>query len=191
MLIAFVILGVVIVIVGVAWTLMARQRNDAWKQFATELGAEFVDGGLFRGSKVLIKVKENTVTLDTYTLPAGDSNTTYTRLRASLPDQKDLQFTLQRRNWVAKLDKALGTKEINIGDPEFDHDFVIRGEDPAAVQAVFSNRRIYPLLQAQKSLVLGVRTNELRLDEYGVIKDVERLKSMLELFRLMLEQLKG
>jgi hypothetical protein len=189
--IAFVIMGVVIVIVGVAWTLMARQKNDAWKQFATELGAEFVDGGMLRGSKVLIKVKEYAVTLDTYTLPSGDSNTTYTRLRASLPDKKDLQFTLQRRNWVAKLDKALGTKEINIGDPEFDRDFVIRGENPAAVQAVFSNRRIYQLLQAQKSLVLGVRGNELRLDEYGVIKDVERLKSMFALFSLMLDQLEG
>ena len=62
----FVFVGVlVVVVVVVAWTLMSREKNEAWKQFANEVGAEFIDGGFFRGSKVVAHIKNYTITLDT------------------------------------------------------------------------------------------------------------------------------
>jgi len=47
------------------------------------------------------------------------------------------------------------------------------------------------MLQAQKSITIAIRKNELRLETRGVIRDVERLKSLFELFKETLNQLEG
>lgn len=180
--------GLCIVVIIWVWV-SGRKRDDAWKEFASELGAEFMRGGLFRTSKVLMHVREYSVTLDTYSVPSGDSSTTYTRMRSSLPFTRDLQFSLHRRNWIAKLDKVLGTKEIEIGDPDFDHDFVIHGNNESEVKAVFSNPSVRQLLEAQRSLELSVKRSELRLTVTGVVRDIERLRSLFGLFKQTLDQL--
>jgi hypothetical protein len=56
---------------------------------------------------------------------------------------------------------------------------------------LLANLRIRQLIQGQKSIRLGVRDNELRFEVQGVIRDVERLKSLFELFKEMLYQLGG
>jgi hypothetical protein len=40
-----------------------------WRQFAGEIGAEYVEGGLSEYPKVRVHVKEWTVTLDVYDIP--------------------------------------------------------------------------------------------------------------------------
>ena len=57
------------------------------------------------------------------------------------------------------------------------------------MRAVFANLRIRQLIEGQKSIRLGIKDNELLFETQGVIKDVERLKSLFELFREMLNQM--
>lgn len=191
MIIPFVLTGVLIVGV-IAWMVIARQKRDeAWMQFASEIGAEFVKGGFLRASKVQAQFREWTVTLDTYSVPSGDSNTIYTRMKTGFDNRDGLQFTLARKGLVSKLDKALGAKDIEIGDAEFDHDFFIRGKDDPKLHALFANLRIRQLIEGQKSIRLGIKDNKLTFETQGEIKDVERLRSLFELFKEMLNQLKG
>ena len=73
--------GIIIILVGllIAVTQWRKQQKDAaWRQFANEIGAEFIDGGFFRSSKVQAHIKEWTVTLDTYSVSSGDSAESYT-----------------------------------------------------------------------------------------------------------------
>ena len=160
-------LGAVIVFV-ILWVTISqtrrRERDEAWGQFASEIRAEFVDGGFFRSSKVQARAKEWTVILDTYSVSSGgDSRETCTRMRTSLRNQDGFQFTGFRTGLISKLDKTLGAQRIDIGDPEFDRDFVVQGNNESKVLALFANQRICQLIQAQRSMRTGVRKNELSI----------------------------
>ena len=188
--ILFFIFLAVAVIGGIIWAVIARQKRDAaWAQLASEIGAEFIKGGFMRASKVQARIKDWNVTLDIHSVPSGDSIDTYTRIRAPFENKDGYQFTVARKGLVSKLDKALGAKDIETGDAEFNKDFYIRGKDESKVRAVFANLRIRQLIEGQESIRLGIKNNELLFETQGVIKDVERLKSLFELFREMLNQM--
>ena len=193
MVLPLIILGALLfgILLWVLGYISKRKRDAIWRQLAGELGAEFVEGGFIRSSKVQAHVKDCTVTLDIYSMPSGDSSTTYTRLKAPLQDMQGLQFTLSRKSLVTKLDKALDAKEIATGEVKFDHAFVIRGNDEAKVRALFSNQKIRQLLQTEPSATGFLRGNLLDLEVEGDLKDIERLKSIFQLFGEMLKQLVG
>jgi hypothetical protein len=181
----------VVVIVVVGFVITRRQRDNAWKQLAGEVGGEFIDGGMFRSSKVQARVQQWTLTLDTYTLSSGDSSTTFSRLRSPLQNKDGFQLKLFREGLVGKLDKALGGQDIEIGVPDFDDAFVIQGNNETKLQALLSDVKIRQLIQAQRSITLSLKGEELRFEAQGVIKDVPRLKSLFELFGELLNRLEG
>jgi len=187
--VGFVIILVILVIV--VSQMRRQQLATAWKQFANEIGAELIEGGFFRSSKVQARVKEWTVTLDTYSVSSGDSSENYTRIKTSIQDKDGFWFSIFRTGLVAKLDKALGAQKIDVGDPDFDQAFTIRSNNESKVRSLFSNLKIRQMLQAQKSITIAIRKNELHLETRGVIRDVERLKSLFELFKETLNQLEG
>ena len=177
-------------------------QEEVWRQLCSEIGAEFVEGGFWHGNKVQARVKEWTVTLDTYTVSTSKSHVTYTRIRAPYVNKDGFRFTIYRRGFFSDLGKRLGMQDIEIGDPEFDRDYVIKGNDEAKVLALFGDPRIRQLIQAQPSIHLQVKddeggfgasfpegVDELYFHVVGVIKDVERLKSLYELFAETLNRL--
>jgi len=177
-------------------------QEEVWRQLCSEIGAEFVEGGFWRGNKVQARVKEWTVTLDTYTVSTGNTHITYTRMRAPYVNKDGFRFTIYRKGLFSELGKRLGMQDIEVGDPEFDRDYVIKGNDESKVLALFGNLRIRQLIQAQPSIELQVKddegwfstsfpegVDELYFQVVGVIKDVERLKSLYELFAETLNHL--
>lgn len=177
-------------------------REEVWRQLCAEIGAEFVDGGLWKGDKIQARVKEWTITLDTYRVSSGKHHTTYTRMRAPYVNKDGFRFTIYRKGVFSELHKRLGMQDIEVGDPDFDRDYVIQGNDEAKVLSLLANPRIRQLIQAQPSFNLQVKddegwfstsfpegVDELYFLVMGVIKDVERLKSLYELFAEVLNQL--
>jgi hypothetical protein len=144
-----------------------------------------------RSSKLQMPFKEWTITLDTYSVSSGDSSTNYTRLYAPVQDMHGFTFNLLRKNIVSKIDHALGAKEIVTGDAEFDRAFAVRGNDDAKERDLFSHQRICQLYLAERALTGSLRKNVLSLEIMGDIKDVERLKAFIEMFKETLVQLPG
>ena len=62
-----------------AW--FGPSKDELWKQLSQEIGADFVAGQLWKGSKVQAHVGPWTITLDTHTVSSGESQVTYTRMR--------------------------------------------------------------------------------------------------------------
>jgi hypothetical protein len=185
---------------GLLRQLFGPSKEEVWKQLCNEIGAEFVDGGFWRGSKVVAHVKEWTVTLDTYA--AGENGPTYTRMRAPYVNKDGLRFTIYRKGFFSERGKRLGMQDIEVGYHEFDDDFIIKGNDESQVRSLFANKRIRELIQAQPSIRLHVKddegwfgakfpegVDELYLEVPHVIKDVERLKLLYELFAETLNHL--
>jgi hypothetical protein len=177
-------------------------KEDVWQRLCQEIGAEFVSGGLWKGSKVQARVGPWTITLDTYTVSSGESSETYTRIRAPYVNPDGFRFTIYRKGVFSDLGKLMGMQDIEVGEPEFDEAFIIKGDDEFKVRDLFANPRLRALIQAQPRIRLEVKddegwfrgrfpegVDELHFQVGGVIKDLERLKGLFDLFTEALEQL--
>ena len=81
-------------------------QDEVWRQLSEEIGAEFVQGGFWKGgSKVQAQVGPWTVTLDTYTVSSGHSHYTFTRMRAPYVNPDGFRFKIFRRSVLSDLDK--------------------------------------------------------------------------------------
>ncbi len=188
--IAAIFAAVILVGMIVYAVVSGRAREAAWRQIAADVGGDYIPGRLFRSSKVVAPIKQGALTLETYSVPSGDSSTTYTRLRAPLQNPAGFQFTVFREGLIGKIDKALGMQDVEIGIAEFDDAFVVQSNDEGKVRALLSNARIRELVQVQRSIRLRLtKKNELVFEEQGVLRDVTRLRNLFALFGAILEQL--
>lgn len=74
-------------------------QAEVWEKLCNEIGGTFIQGGLWKGNKVTVKVKEWTVTLDTYTVSTGKSSTVYTRMRAPYVNVDGFRFKVYRKSF--------------------------------------------------------------------------------------------
>ncbi len=143
-----------------------------------------------------------TITLDTYTESTGHTHVEYTRMRAPYVNPEGFRFTIYRKGLFSELGKLLGMEDIEVGDTEFDEAFIIKGNDEGKVRDLFADARLRELVRVQPSIHLAVKdsegwfgpkfpedVDELHFQVVGVIKDVDRLKSLFDLFAAVLDQL--
>ena len=104
--------------------------------------------------------------------------------------------------FFSDLGKLLGMQDIEVGDPDFDEAFIIKGNDESKVCGLFADPKIRQMIQAQPKVRLEVKdsegwfgpkfpedVDELFFQVVGVIKDVERLKARFDLLAAVLDQL--
>ncbi len=182
--------------------LFGPDKDEIWSQLAREIGADFTAGGFWKGSKVTARVNEWTVTLDVHVVSSGKSRVEYTRIRAPFVNRDGFRFTIYRRGLFSDLGKWLGGQDVEIFDPEFDEAFIIKGTDEDKVRGLLMNSSLRALIKAQPKFHMEVcddegwfgasfpeGVDELRFQVRGVIKDVQRLKALYELFAETLQQL--
>ena len=185
--------------------LFGPSRDEIWEQFAAAVGGNVIEGGFWSGSsKVAAAHGQWIVTLDTYTVSTGKSSVTYTRMRAPYVNPDGFQFTIYRRGIFSNLGKWLGMQDVTVGDPQFDEDFIIKGNDEAKLRRLFADAKLRELISAQPDIHFCVKDDENRfwggqnfppdVDELyfqvtGVIKDVDRLKQLFDLFAETLDEL--
>jgi hypothetical protein len=182
--------------------LFGPSRREIWRQLSEEAGGKIVEGRWGNADKVQVQHGEWTMTLDTYVVHAGKTIIVFTRMRAPFVNPEGFRFTIYRKGIFSGIGKMLGMQDIEVGSAEFDDAFVIKGTDESRVRQLFGNETIRTLLAAQKDVHLSVKddegwfgpkfpdgVDELSFAVPGVIKDVERLKSLYELFAATLDEL--
>jgi hypothetical protein len=187
---------------GVLRRLFGPSRKEIWRQLSTEIGAQYKEGGFWKGDKVEAKHGEWRVTLDSYTVSTGKVTIVYTRMRAPYVNADGFRFKVYRKSIFSGVGKLLGMQDIEVHDEQFDEDFIVKGTDEGRVRALLSNPKIRELIAAQKDIQFEVKddegwfgptfpegVDELSFVVVGIIKDVERLKLLYELFAETLEQL--
>ena len=132
--------------------LFGPSQAEVWRRLAEETGSSFVDGGFWRGSKVVIRVKEWTITLDTFTVSTGKHSTTYTRLRAPYVNKDGFRFRIYRKSVFSGLGKLFGMQDIEVGYPEFDEPFIIQGNNPAKVKQLLSHEPLRTMIAGTAEL---------------------------------------
>ncbi|MFL6194660.1 MAG: DUF3137 domain-containing protein [Thermoanaerobaculia bacterium] len=178
-------------------------REEIWKQLCAEIGADFVDGGFWKGDKVQARVRNWTITLDIYQVSSGHSHVHYTRVRAPFVNRDGFRFRVYRKGFFSEIGKKLGMQDIEVGQStQFDDAFIVQGNDEQKVRRLFASAEIRELLTEQPQLHLEVKddegvfrahfpegVDELLFQVVGVIRDVERLKRLFDLFAALLDEL--
>ena len=185
--------------------LFGPSRDEIWRQFAAAVDGKVTAGSFWSGGgKVEAAHGQWIVTLDTYTVSTGESSITYTRMRAPYLNPDGFRFTIYRRSLFSNFGKWLGMQDVTVSYPQFDEDFVIQGNDEARLRRLFADARLRELISAQPTIRFCVKddktrfwggrnfppdVNELYFQVTGVIKDVDRLKRLFDLFAETLDEL--
>lgn len=178
-------------------------RKEIWQQFCAQTGSNYVEGGFARSDKVEATHGPWTVTLDTYVVSTGKSTVTFTRMRAPYVNPDGFRFTVYQKGIFSEIAKWFGMQDVGVGYPEFDQAYVIKSNDEQKLRRLFSNENIRRLISAQPNVYFSVKDDEAKLwsknfpdgvDELyfkviGVIKDIERLKLLYDLFAETLDEL--
>ena len=152
-------------------TVFGPSQGEIWRQLSEKIGATFVDGGFFHGGKVVAHVQDWTLTLDTYTVNTGKSSVTYTRMRAPFVNADG--FFLQG----IPIGQSIGLAESQLGE-------------------------VRELIAAQPRIRLEVvddegwfgtqfpdGVDELRFHVPGVLKNIDQLRLLFDLFAAVLNRL--
>ena len=178
------------------------RREEIWRKLSDDLRARYVDGGWSRSDRVEVTHGDWTLTLDTYTVSTGKTTVVYTRMRAPYVNPEEFRFTIYRRGFFSDIGKTFGMQDVEVGDPAFDQDFIVKGTDDARLRSLFSSPRLRELIRQQPHIHLSVRDDDgwfggrfpdrvdvLTFTVVGVIKDVDRLKALFDLFATTLDEL--
>ena len=181
-------------------------KGEIWTQIAIDVGGEFIEGGFCSKDVLIHKYREWRILLDTYTdttsTGATTTSTTYTRMRVPFINKDGLYFKISREGFLSSIGKFFGMQNIEIGDPFFDKQFVIKGNNPEKIELLLADGRIKELCHRQPRIHLRIKddegwfgpdfpegVDELYFECAGVIKETARLKALFELFYLILERL--
>jgi len=188
---------------GILREIFGPSRKEIWQQFCAQTGANYVPGGFARSDKIEATHGAWTVTLDTYAVSAGKTVIVYTRLRAPYVNPDGFRFNVYRKGIFTEIGKWFGIQDVTVGYEDFDRDFVIQGNSEQKLRRLFSNQQIRDLISAQRDVNFSVKddegkfwgknfpegVDELYFQVVGVIKDIERLKLLYELFAETLDEL--
>ena len=183
-------------------SLFGPSKAEIWSQMAAEIGADYHEGGWFRGDGVIFQHGQWSLVLDTYTVRRDKSSTTYTRMRAPFVNKDGLYFKMYREGVFSSVGKFFGMQDLEIGDPFFDQQFVIKGNHTDQMIRLLSDERLRSLMQEQSQITLEIRddegwfgasfpegVDELYFSRVGVMRNIDELKALFELFCCVLERL--
>lgn len=187
-------------------SILGPSKDEIWKQIATEIGGEFIDGGFWDENVVVYKHGEWQIVLDTCTVTvstgATTTATTYTRMRTPFINKDGLYFKISREGFFSSIGKLFGMQDIETGDRFFDDQFVIKGNSPEKIKLLLADDRIRELCQRLPGIHLWIKddegmfgtdfpegVDELYFECTDVIKETELLKYLFGLFCLILERL--
>ncbi len=172
--------------------------KEVWQQLAVEVNADFVKGGFAKSARVEKSYNNWTILLDTYTVNTGKSSVTYTRMRVPYKRENDINFKLSRKNIFSCIGRMFGMPLVETYDYDFNDEFVLKGNDETVIKKIFQNQSIKDMIKFQKRLILKVKPykvkksltdSELYFQMTGVLKDMDKLKSLFSLFSALMEEL--
>jgi hypothetical protein len=165
-------------------------------------GGTFKEGYSWRSDSTEIDYENWKIIFDNFTVWSGKYSSETTRVMTSITLSDNFRFELYREGFIRKIEKIFGAQDIEIGDPEFDKAFTIKSTNEFKIKALLRNKTIKSLISTLKEVNIQISNqegiwekelppNEFELSYYsdGEINNLETLKSVLQLFKLILDEL--
>lgn len=179
-------------------------KEAVWQRIAESTGGRYVEGGFFKSGKVEVTIGPWLLTLDTHAVHTGHATMVFTRMRAPYVNADGFRFRVYRRTLFTGLGKLFGMQDIEIGNTDFDREFVIQGNDESKLRALFGDDEVRRLIDGQPQIHFEVKddegafkgrfpegVDEVVFQVVGIIADEERLRRLFDLFATTLDRLRG
>ena len=181
---------------------MTNIKNNIWAEFAKETGGKFIEGYSWHSDRTEVEYNNWKIIFDNYTLWSGKYSTEMTRVIVPFISVDSFKFEIYRTSFARKVEKLFGAQDVEIGRPDFDKAFVIKSNNEFKIKSLLQNQKIRSLIEFQKEVNILISDqkgvwdeklpeNEFELSFYvdGEIRDFECLKSLLNLFKEMVDSL--
>lgn len=182
----FVLVVVVIVAMFVAMSAHTRQNtlNDAYSQVAHRYGGSSVPAGWFGTPSASFTVNGITVRVDVFS-SGTRGKASYTQVHLSWPDPTLRLEVYPVRLWD-RMGRFMGTRDIQIGSPQFDEDYVIRGSNETDVRAFLSGAVQYQINFMRRYLgnddiYLLLAGGKLLIKKLSLIRDADMLRGLVQM----------
>lgn len=175
-----------------------HSKKAIWSQISERFDADYIKRKGFKPDRIEAFHGEWMIVFDTI----AKDKVVFTRVRAPYVNRDDFKFKIFRSNAFTRGLTRIGLKDIDVGHPEFDHDFIIQGNDEFKLKMMFENPHIRKLLSYQPHAMLQIRekemifhkkfpkdVNEIYFETLGVIKDLDWLHDLYDLFAFTLDHL--
>lgn len=179
--------------------LFGNHKREIWQQLAEQIDADFFKGKMFKPDRVEAYHGDWLITIDLFQA----DKMTFTRIRAPYVNRDDFTFKIAKEHAGHKFGKLFGMQDIEVGYPDFDKRFVIKGSDERKLKRMFENPYIRDLLSFESNMQFMLRkeaplfqkprfpdnVNEVYYHAATIIKDLDRLHDLYELFAETLDHL--
>ena len=180
------------------------RKNEAWLKFCEAVGADYTKGRSGQGDRLIARFRKWAIALDSLAVAAPEGGSAiYTRMWVPYINKDGFHFRIHRKGFFyRKLGRFSSSQKVATGDPDFDREFIVEGNNESKIQTLLANPRIRHLIKSQPSIDLeirhdmdGIRSNlpddvyQLYFQESGIIGDLGRLRSLYDLFTEILTNL--
>ncbi|MEM7012481.1 MAG: hypothetical protein AAF585_13475 [Verrucomicrobiota bacterium] len=172
--IIFIIIAVVAIIFG---SYQNQQTNDTWGNVGAKLKLHLEEGGWGSNRKLSGRLHGVFVMAHVFSRGSGKNKSSYTGYRAALRQQLPAGLMMHKQGIFSGVAKFFGSQDIEIGDPQFDAAVVIKGHNPARIQAFLTKERRMWILSLMQEF------RECEIDHEGIYvvsRGVERSGDVLE-----------
>jgi hypothetical protein len=189
------------------------ELKNTWEQFAqaTNGNFEYNESVYPLGDKFKCQIE---YTIDSFSIhfiayqhrtatTSGSTKKIYSKVFVPLKEEIDLKFSIYPENIATKVLKIIGFQDIIIGDAILDKKFIFRGNNEKEIKNIFTNEQIMKILSTNYDFNLKIKqgkklletelpenSNFLIFESDLLIKDNELLNNLLNLFTLVMDELK-
>lgn len=122
-----------LVVVGI---FQANKRHDVLRGVARRMNGAYESGGMFTRAHLDFVVSGRRARFEFF--PGGDDSSPYTRLEVTLKDPSPGTLHILPDGFGQSFLKMFGAQDIEIGDPSFDAEYVIKATPESLAARVFS-----------------------------------------------------
>jgi hypothetical protein len=178
---------------------------NVWEAFAAEAGGTLVNPGIGKSPRIEIPHARGPIRIEGHVVMIMTGKVLIpvisTRLSALLPATHEQRFSVSRANFATAVADWFGALDIQVDDPEFDAAFVLKGETPDLVRAIFADADLRArflrdfegqLHRHDDATFFGDPTPDIdpfELSVPGYVDSIERLRALFTLFVATLDRL--
>jgi len=182
--------------------IFSSTKDEIWSEFAQEIGATYSFEGVFRkkNSRLVYNYKNWEIILDTEN--DTENGSTFTRARVAFNNNDNLYFKIRSTNFSPFL-RFFIRSSFEIGDFSFDDRYIVSGNKPEKIKLLLDSLDFkHLMLFMPSSCVLKTIESEglfskryengislLYFRCFGLIKTKKELKTIIEVFKTLLDRL--
>ncbi|MDX6181923.1 hypothetical protein SGQ44_04715 [Flavobacterium sp. Fl-77] len=179
-----------------------KSENNIWKDFAKETDGIFKEGYSWISDSTEIEYKKWKIIFDNFTIWSGKYSAETTRIITPIILIDNFRFEIYREGFTRKIEKLFGAQDLKIDDNQFDKSFIIKSNNKFKIKKLLQNKELKNQLELQKEVNLqisdqkGIWGEKLPKDQFELsfflnrkVRDLELLKAILKLFKIILDDL--